>query len=246
MRVKTAAVIPILLLVPCSLLGQQVDPSVQVPDLSVKARVQDVDHPDSALLPGGSVAWTGQPIMIQKSPDAAQKGSSLKSNPFPSLTSMSTWGGVSSTTSSNSSAGVVRPRSVLTSSKSALSRKLNTMLMTRLDLHPANTDLTVEELAAEENQLTRTSAALELHKLRQQTSRSRPARLRVANPLVAKADAATTGRWHADQFSANALEQQRHEGALLLRHGYTARKKGRRRHAKVHTPGVNDYAPASK
>jgi hypothetical protein len=61
-----ATIITVLLLVPCGLLGQAVDPSVQAVDPSVNPRVQDVDHPDSALLPGGSTAWTGQRVPLRR------------------------------------------------------------------------------------------------------------------------------------------------------------------------------------
>jgi len=243
MNTKTAVITTVFLLVPCGFLGQQIDPSVQPVDPSVNPRVQDVDHPDSALLPGGSSAWTGQPIMSQMPSASTQKDSAPKNSQFPSLTSMSTWGTTSVVDSSASNARNVldRARGGLPSRKTSLSRKLNMTLATTLDLHSTNTDRVEEETAAAENQLTRTSAALELRELRRETSQStrsaRLARLRAANPLVNKADAASAGLWHSDQSSAYALNQQQHETNALLQHGFTPKKKPRRRHREVHTPG---------
>jgi hypothetical protein len=132
---------------------------------------------------------------------------------------------------------------VLPSTKTALSRKLNMALATTVDLHSAKTDRIQDELVAEENQLTRTSAALELRKLRRETARSgRSARVRIANPLHAKADAASAGRWHSDQSSAYALAQQQHESGMLLHYGFNARtERSRRWHrGKTHTLGSHD------
>jgi len=241
MNTKTAIITTVFLLVPGGLLGQQVDPSVQPVDPSVNPRVQDVDHPDSSLLPGGSSAWTGQPIMSQMPAASTQKDSALKNNQFPSLTSVSAWGTTSVVDSSASNAGSApdRARGGLPSRKTSLSRKLNMTLATNLGLHSTNTDRVEEETAAAENQLTQTSAALELRALRRETSRStRSVRPKTVNPLVAKADAATAGGWRSDQFSANALEQRRHDEAVLMQHGYTTGKKARRWHrGKAHTPG---------
>ena len=238
----TSFVIAVLLLVPTGLTGQQVDPSVQPFDPSVNARVQDPDHPASALLPGGSSAWTGQPIMSQQPSGPAQKGSAGKNSQFPSLTSMSTWGTLS-VPDSSSNAVPDRARSVLPSTKTFLSRKLNTSLATTVDLHSAKSDRIEDEVAAEENQLTRTSAALELRKLRRETSRSlRSARVRVVNPLQAKADASSAGRWHSDQSSIYALNQQQHEAGMLLHYGFNDRgERRRRRHrGRKHTLGSHD------
>ena len=240
MNTKTAIITTVFLLVPCGFLGQQIDPSVQPVDPSVNPRVQDVDHPDSALLPGGSSAWTGQPIMSQMPSASTQKDSAPKNSQFPSLTSMSTWGTTSVVDSSASNAGSApdRARGGLPSRKTSLSRKLNMTLATNLGLHSTNTDRVEEETAAAENQLTQTSAALELRQLRRETSRTnRSARLKTVNPLVNNADAASAGLWHSDQSSAYALNQQQHEANVLLQHGYTPRKKPRRRHREVHTPG---------
>jgi hypothetical protein len=88
-------------LVPALLSGQAVDSSVQGIDPTVASRVQDPDQPDNALLPGGSSAWTGQPIMSQTQSSGtsgpAQKGGSIAgTNQFPSLVGISTWGPSSS------------------------------------------------------------------------------------------------------------------------------------------------------
>jgi hypothetical protein len=104
------------------------------------------------------------------------------------------------------------------------------------DLQSAKSISIEDQLAAEQNQQTGTSAALELRKLRQETSQS--ARTRITSPLRASADAATAGRWHSDQSSLRALAQQQHEAGTLLHYGFNARNKPRRWHrGKVHTPG---------
>jgi len=245
MRLSIPSVVAaVWMLLPGGLLGQQVDPSVQPVDPSVNARVQDPDHPASALLPGGSSAWTGQPIMSQTASGPSQKGSGGKNVQFPSLTGMSTWGTLSVGDSSASNAADVpeRARSVLPSTKTSLSRKLN-MTVATVDLHSARSSSARDELADEENQLTRTSAAVELRKLRQGTARStRSARIRVTNPLSAKADAASAGRWHSDQSSAYALNQQEHESGMLLQNGFYDRSQRRRHrhHGTTHTLGSHD------
>jgi hypothetical protein len=228
--------------VPKVLPGQAVDPSVKAMDRTVNSRVQDPDRPDSALLPGGSSAWTGQPIMSRASSTSSQKGSAGKSSQFPSLTSMSTWGTLSVIDSSAQKAASVPDRagSVLPSTKAARSRKLNIMVGT-VDLQSAKSISSQDELAAEQSQQTGTSAALELRKVRQGAAQS--ARTRITNPLRASADAASAGRWHSDQSSARALAQQQHEAATLLHYGFNAHNKPRRWHrGKKHTPGSHDYS----
>jgi hypothetical protein len=102
--------------------GQEVYPTVDAVDPTVNSRVQDPDKPPiGALLPGGSSAWSGQPIMSQ-TPSAgafgsAQKpGSVSKPSPFPSLVGLSIWGQSSSAvwagvpvTSETPTAGTPRP-----------------------------------------------------------------------------------------------------------------------------------------
>jgi hypothetical protein len=154
---------------------------------------------------------------------------------------MSTWGTPSVVAAFASTANAAGARSALPSTKTLLSRKLN-MTMATVDLHSPRSSSIQDDLAAEENQLTRTSAALELRKLRQETARStRSARIRIANPLRAQADAVSAGRWHSDQLSAYALSQQQHESAMLLHYGFNARTERHRRHrGKVHTLGSHD------
>lgn len=235
MRLSIAAIV-ILILVPGGLLGQQVDPSVPAVDPSVSARVQDPDHPDSALLPGGSVAWTGQPIMSHTA--SGPKNSTSKGNQFPSLVGMSTWGASPVGGAPAPNVDVVRARSAVTA-KTALSRKLNEM-MAAMDLHSAKSSSSQDELALEQNQVTGASASIELRKFRESTTRS--ARERLTNPWRTNADAANAGRWQSDQSSARALAQQQHETGMLLQHGYGAQKKTRRWHrGKKHTPGAHDY-----
>jgi hypothetical protein len=173
----------------------------------------------------------------------AQKG---RVNQFPSLAGMSTWSPISFAfatdhfDASASAPGVPdRVRRGLLSTKRA-ARKLN-MTVATVDLYSAKSISSQDELAAEQNQRTGTSAALELRKLRQETSRS--ARERITNPLRASADAATAGRWHSDQSSLRALTQQQHEAGMLLHYGFDARNKPRRWHrGKIHTPGSHDYS----
>jgi hypothetical protein len=285
----TSIVIAALLLVPRVLPGQQVDPSVYAIDPTVNSRVQDIDFPASALLPGGSAAWTGQPIMSQTPSLPPQRikvnqfpslvgastwgrptssGASLPSNvsatgasawtgqpimtqapsvraqtgrvsQFPSLASVSTWGPTSPASATDSSApnaaGVPdRARGGLLSTKTARSRKLN-MTTATVDLYSAKSISSQDEFAAGVKLQTRTGAALELRKVRQETAQS--ARARITNPLRASADAATAGRWHSDQSSARALAQQEHEAGLLLHYGFDARKTRSWHRRKVHTPG---------
>jgi hypothetical protein len=251
MNITAALITTAFSLVPCGLVGQQVDPSVQPVDPSANVRVQDVDRPDSALLPGGSNAWTGQPIMSQTSSLPAQKSSAVKSNQFPSLTGVSTWGTtpVSELAASNTTQAPDRARGAQPSSKFPLSRKTGTKIAT-VDVQLAKSNATEEEIAEqekleEENQQARNNnGGLNLHKLRQETARStRSTRTRVTNPLRAKADAASSGRWHSDQSSSYALNQQQHEENSRLQNGYYDRALRRRKYhhgAKAHTPGSRD------
>jgi len=241
--ILTTVVVAIFTLEAGRLSAQQFDPSIQPVDLSVNARVQDPDRPASALLPGGSSAWTGQPIMSQTASAPSQKASDGKSNPFPSLTSMSMWGTFSVVDSSLSDADSVPTKNALPATKSVLSRKLNLTAPT-IDLHPAKS-VDEDELAAEVNQLTQSSAAFELRRLRQSTSRSvRSARLRLIDPFSTKADAASAGLWHSDQSSAYALEQQQHEAGMLLQNGFNDRTERQRRrhrhHGSTHTLGSHE------
>jgi hypothetical protein len=101
LRITSIAAAVVFLFVPAVFLGQQVDPSVVAVDPSANSRVQDPDRPASALLPGGSSAWTGQPIMSEMpfagtSGSAQSFGSTSKANQFPSLSGISLWGTSSS------------------------------------------------------------------------------------------------------------------------------------------------------
>jgi hypothetical protein len=191
----------------------------------------------------GASAWTGQPVMSQPASVLARKGWVSQ---FPSLEGMSTWGPTSSAELAASAAdasalasGVPdQARSVLSSTKTASSHRLN-MKLASGDLHSAKSSSIQDELALlEQNQLTLSSVAVELRQLRQEAARSRLDRMRIADPLHAKADAASAGLWHSDQFSARALAQQQHQSGLLLRYGFSANNKPRRwHHRKTHTPG---------
>jgi hypothetical protein len=183
--------------------------------------------------PTGASAWTGQPIMSQAPSVLAQRD---RVNQFPSLAGISTWGITASATDASASA-----QSVLSATKTAQSRKRN-MTGATGDLRSAklSSSSSQDELALlEEKQLTLNSVALELRKLRQEAARSsRLARLKIADPLHATADAASAGLWHSDQFSARALAQQQHESSLLLHYGFDAHNGTRRqRRRKAHTPG---------
>jgi len=126
MRLSTTVIV-ILMLACGHLFGQPVDPSVQGVDPSVNVSVQDPDHPDSALLPGGSVAWTGQPVMSHTPSTPAQKNSGGRGYQFPSLVGMSSWGPSQGVASSASNADAVRGRTAQPTTKYVLSRKLDEM-----------------------------------------------------------------------------------------------------------------------
>jgi hypothetical protein len=236
-------VVAICMLLPGCLLGQAVDPSVSAIDPFVNVSVQDPDHQDSALLPGGSNAWNGQPTMWQMPPATAQKSSGGRVNQFPSLVGTSVWGTSSLSQASASNTGVVRARTSQAAVKLDLSRKLDRTLAL-VDLNAQKSSVSQDELALAlaENSPTRTSAALELRKLRQDAAHSaRSARVKIANPLQASADAASAGRWHSDETSIYALAQKEQNSDLLLRYGFGAQSKPRRHHRKTHTLGQHDW-----
>jgi hypothetical protein len=298
-------VIAAFLLVPGVLAGQQVDPGVNAIDPTVNSRVQDSDRPNSASLPGGSAAWTGQPIMSQtpsvpvqrlrvsqfpslagttskwaptfsalssasgvpvsdvSALDAAAANASTwtgqaimtlapsvaaekaRVSQFPSLSGMSTWGMTPSASATDASAvgAPDRARSVLSSTKTAPSRKLN-MKLSSVDLHSAKSSSIQDELALlEQNQMTLSSVAVDLRKLRAEAARSsRSARLKIADPLHAKADAASAGLWHSDQSSARALAQQQDESGMLLQNGFGHHKKSGHRHRDKSTMGSQRWS----
>ena len=131
------------MLIPRLVSGQEVDPSVQAIDPSVNFRVQDPDFPDIALLPGGSSAWTGQPIMSQTPTTGAtgspqKAGSASRASQFPSLVGISTWGQSSFGSSSSPNASGAqdslnltgaraRPQGASRWSKNTFSWKANVM-----------------------------------------------------------------------------------------------------------------------
>lgn len=300
----TSIVIAAFLLVPGVLPGQQVDPSVNAIDPTVNSRIQDLDRPDNPLLAGGSVAWTGQPIMSQTASVQVQRlrvsqfpslvgpskwaptfsaessasgvpvsevsaldavvtnasvwtgqptmsqGPSVAAqkarvSEFPSLAGMSTWGMTQSASDLSASAVGVpdRTRSVLSSAKTAASRKLN-MKMASVDVHSAKSASIQDELALlERNQLTLSSVAIELRKLRAEAAQSsRSARLKLADPLHAKADTASAGLWHSDQSSARALAQQQDEAGMFLQNGFNSHKKSSHRHHDKSTMGSQRWS----
>lgn len=241
--------ISVLMFVPLGVFGQQVDPSVQPVDPSVNPRVQDVDRPGSPLLPGGSAAWTGQPIMSQASFAPTQKdsatGSVVNNGQFPSLGSMSAWGPAPVPSSiPNSDNASATPGVASATSKSDNNRVPSGSLAKKIEqyrkldtLAADNTQsarsATIDDalVARELNQLTGASGVLAVQKLRRETARStRSTRTKIYDPLRAKADAASAGRWQSDQSSDYALKQQQHETGALLQNGFYDRDEQRRRH----------------
>lgn len=232
-----SAVVAAFLLVPGVLSGQAVNPSVDAIDPAVHSRVQDPDQPDNALLPGGSSAWTGQPIMSQTptsgASGAGQKpGTTTRTSQFPSLAGLSAWGGSSLTPSSSQSA-TTSPERVQTASrwtKAAASRKLNVMMaaadVKSAKLGHSDDDFSEDALSIEQKQLA--DANSKLRKLKQAADRSK--RSRITNPFQARADAATAAHWGSDTSSARALAQHQHESGMLLHSGFNARTARKRRH----------------
>ena len=226
-------------LAPAVLSGQAVDPCVDAIDPSVNSRIQDPDHPDSPLLPGGNSSWTSQPIMSQaqtsSASTAAQKtGSATKASQFPSLLGASAWGGSSLAPLSTQSA-TVTPEHTQTASrwtKTAASRKLN-MVTATVDVKTAklghsDDDFSEEDaLSIEQKQLA--DANSKLRKLKQAADKSK--RSRITNPFQAKADAATAAHWGSDKSSARALAQEQHESGMLLHSGFNARTTRKRKRA---------------
>jgi hypothetical protein len=236
-------------LVPAALSGQAVDPSVAAFDPSVNVRVQDADRPDNPLLPGGSAAWTGQPVMSQTQtlsagaglkPGSATSATATRASQFPSLVGASAWGASAGGSSSlavsvSQTATTTTPEHTQTASrwmKSATSRKLNLMTaaadVKSVKLAHSDDDFSSEDaLSIEQKQLA--EANQKLRKLKQSAERSKRSRLN--NPFQAKADAATSAHWGADTSSARALAQQQHEAGMLLHSGFNARTTRKRKRA---------------
>jgi hypothetical protein len=232
-------VIAAFMLVPGVLSGQAVNVGVAAVDLTVKSRVQDPDRPESALFPGGSTAWTGQPIMSQTQPSgtsgSAQKpGSTSRTSQFPSLVGNSAWGpsGIGTSSSQNASGTQVHTQNVSRWTKAPVSRKLNVMMATA-EVQSARPGRAQSEFSVEQNELSDTN--LQLRKLKQAAARS--VRSRTANPLRSKADAATASHWGGGKLSASAIAQQQHESGMLLLYGFNARSnRQKHRHRSAKTP----------
>lgn len=229
------AAVAAFILAPLLLSGQEVDPSVPAIDPSVNRSVQDPDFPDNAMLPGGSSAWTGQPIMSQTpstAPGSAPKtGSPSRASQFPSLVGVSTWGQSSFGSSSSPNASGAQDSLNLTGarahpqgasrwSKNTLSRKANATTASA-DPQSTRSGRAEDELSVEQNQSSSASSNLKLRGLKRATARS--TRSRITNPFQAKADAATSAHWGADKLSAYALASQQHEAGMLLHYGFNAR-----------------------
>jgi hypothetical protein len=229
--------VAVCMLIPRLLSAQEVDPSVQAIDPSVNSRVQDPDSPDNALLPGGSSAWTGQPIMSQTPTTGAsgtsgspqKTGSASRPSQFPSLVGVSAWGQSSFGSSSSQNASGAqdslsltgartRPQLASRWSRNAFSRKSN-VTAASADPQSSRSGRAGDELSVEENRPSNSN--LKLRGLKRATQRS--TRSRITNPFQAKADAATAAHWGSDQSSTYALTQQRHESGMLLHYGFNAR-----------------------
>jgi hypothetical protein len=252
----TVVLIAVLMGAPAILLGQQVDPSVPAIDPTAHARVQDPDQPLSPLLPGGSSAWTGQPIMSEVPSSSAYRSyqklvSASAASQFSGSTGASTWGPAAVTPSTSStplnagptpdlaSTNTVRAHALsmtLRSKVGGSSRKLNLETMTEqgqsTKAGPSQSGPSPEEIAEAlgVQQNGSSNSELKLRKLKQANTRS--ARLRLNNPFQSRSDAATAGRWGADSSSTNAMAQQKHESGMLLHYGFNARteRKKHRRH----------------
>lgn len=223
---------------PVTIWGQAVDPSVPSFDPSIKARVQDPDHPDSPLSLGASGRWmreqaTSTPTAVPAAP--AQLGS--RSSQFPSLTGRSLWIGAShgalppgSEAASLQTSGRVEGRTP-TLNASRLGAKLTgsrqqTVILAGVDLELTRSSRSADEYSDERNEPSDLNAKLRMLKKAAQKS----ARLRGTSPFQNKADAANAGRWRGTVLTAESLEQQRHQETQLLARGYGASDERRRRH----------------
>jgi hypothetical protein len=240
-----SVVIAVFMLVPSVLSGQQVNTRVDSIDLRVNARVQDPDQPQSALLPGGSSAWTGQPIMSETpfsgtSGPAQRPGAMGKTSQSPSLVGVSVWGpsSIAATPSSDISGGQEHTQTVKRWTKAGSSRKLSVMMATA-ELQSARSGHLQDELSVEQN--VPSDSNLKLRKLKRAATRL--GRLRIANSFQPKADG-YVARWGHDtlgaSFSASAMAKKQHESGLLLRYGFNARREreARRKH-KYRVSGSN-------
>lgn len=226
-----------LLLVSVSVSAQQVDPHVDGIDPSVDSRVRDPDRPDSALLPGGSAAWTGQPIMSEGAGSKPlQKSGASSTASFPSLAgAMSTWGTLSIVKPSPADTGTTLGPAQTNSRQARVpfGRKVNPA-MAKAAFEIVRSSRVEEDVPADQNQPS--SPDLKYRQLKRATTKS--TRLRVKNPLRSRADVVASTRWGADSSSAYALEQRRHQGSVLLHSGFsTQSERKKRRHRGTPTPG---------
>jgi hypothetical protein len=224
-----------------------IGPSTWAPKFSAVATasgasISDVPAADAAV--ANVSTWAGQPTMSQGSSTAAQKATGSE---FPSLISLSTWditfSALAADAAASTSAAPDRGRNTLASVKAASSHKLN-MKLASADLRAAKSSTIQDELSLlEQNQMTSSSVAVELRKLRVEAARSsRSARLKIADPLHAKADTASAGLWHSDQSSARALAQQQEDAGMLLQNGYNSHKKSGHRHRDKSTLGSQRWS----
>ena len=212
---------------PVTIWGQAVDPSVPSFDPSVKARVQDPDHPDSPLSPGARGRWMReQPTSTATAVPAGPAQPGYRPGQFPSLTGRSSWIGASrgalaagNEAASLQTSGVVEGRSP-TLNASRLGTKLTgarkqMLILAGVELEQARSSRSTDEYSAEQEP---SDLNAKLRMLKQAAQKS--ARLRVTNPFQNKADAANAGRWRGTVLTAGSLEQQRHQETQLLARGY--------------------------
>lgn len=230
--------------------GQAIDPSIGAVDSSVSPRVQDSDHPVSPLFPGASGPWTGELNVTPASASAKviQTGAS-RANQFPSLSGTSSWGGVSSSASNTQSTATPSPSTTTMQTRNPL---LNTSQWNRLstsqkkalvlaaaELAQGKTNRATDEFSIDKNESSDQNAKLRM--LKRATQKT--ARAKIVNPFQNKADATNVGRWRGTVLTASSLEEQRHNEASLVLHGYettTERKRHRRHHHGASTsPGTH-------
>jgi hypothetical protein len=236
------------LLIPAMLCGQEVNPAVNAIDPTVQSRVQDPDRPDSPLLPGGSSAWTGQPIMTHSPssvPPALLQRPDFFNRQFPSLMSTSTWSRSSTAVSSYlNAAGSLDPQNAnqvpghpqTASQWSKTAERLKLMIAAKVaEVQAARSSRSPEELSVAQN----VTSDLEIRSRRLRRTSARSTRVRAYNPLRSRADSSGSRLWDHDRLSARALAQKQHETGMLLHHGFNARteqRKRRRRAAAATSP----------
>jgi hypothetical protein len=220
------------ILVPEFVRGQEVSVRVDPIDPTVNSRIQDTDTP-GAPFSGGTAAVTGAAMAEARSSGSsapAQKRSAVsRSNQFPSMIGLSTWGPSSLSAAASPAASSVQGSAQNGSrwTKAAALRKLNGTITTA-QAESARAILAREEFSAAQSVAQNAAVTdLQLRKLKQ--AAVRPTRLRITNPFQSKADSSTAALWGGDKSSAFALAQQQHESGMLLHFGFNARSERKKR-----------------